>query len=96
MLRLRRTQRPRRFDFRGVTRFLKLDEELANRRYITGDKFTIADITAMIAVDFGRVSKVAIKPEQRNLARWHAEVAPAPPQKHDRDDLWSAGHPGWC
>ena len=58
-----------------------LDEELANRRYIAGDKFTIADITAMIAVDFGKVSKIAIKPEQKNLARWHAEVAARPSAK---------------
>jgi glutathione S-transferase len=58
-----------------------LDEELANRRYIAGDKFTVADITAMIAVDFGRVSKIAIKPEQKNLARWHAEVAARPSAK---------------
>ena len=58
-----------------------LDEELANRRYIAGDKFTIADITAMIAVDFGRVSKIAIKPEHKNLARWHAEVAARPSAK---------------
>ena len=58
-----------------------LDEELANGRYIAGDKFTIADITAMIAVDFGRVSKIAIKPEQKNLARWHAEVSARPSAK---------------
>jgi glutathione S-transferase len=58
-----------------------LDEELANRRYIAGDNFTIADITAMIAVDFGKVSKIAIKPEQKNLARWHAEVAARPSTK---------------
>jgi glutathione S-transferase len=58
-----------------------LDEERVNRRYIAGDQFTIADITAMIAVDFGKVSKIAIKPEQRNLARWHAEVAARPSAK---------------
>ena len=58
-----------------------LDQELANRRYISGDKFTIADITAMIAVDFGKVSKIAIKPEQKNLARWYAEVAARPSAK---------------
>ena len=52
-----------------------LDRELANRRYITGDRFTIADITAMIAIDFGRVSKIAIQSDQKNLARWHAEVS---------------------
>jgi glutathione S-transferase len=58
-----------------------LDEELANRPYIAGDRFTIADITAMIAIDFGKVSKIAIKPEQKNLARWHAEVAARPSTK---------------
>ena len=58
-----------------------LDTELANRRYIAGDKFTIADITAMIAIDFGRISKIAIQPEQKNLARWHAEVSGRPSAK---------------
>ena len=62
-----------------------LDEELANRRYIAGDKFTIADITAMIAVDFGRVSKIAIKPEQKNLVRWYMSPL-VPAQKHERED----------
>jgi glutathione S-transferase len=58
-----------------------LDGELANRRFIAGDKYTIADITAMIAIDFGRVSKITIKPEQKNLARWHAEVSSRPSAK---------------
>jgi len=58
-----------------------LDGELANRRFIAGDRFTIADITAMIAVDFGRVSKIGIQPDQKNLARWHAEVSARPSAK---------------
>ncbi len=58
-----------------------LDGELANRRFIAGDKYTIADITAMIAIDFGRISKITIKPEQKNLARWHAEVSSRPSAK---------------
>jgi glutathione S-transferase len=58
-----------------------LDGELANRKFIAGDRFTIADITAMIAVDFGRVSKIAIQPDQKNLARWHAEVSARPSAK---------------
>jgi glutathione S-transferase len=58
-----------------------LDGELANRKFIAGDRFTIADITAMIAVDFGRVSKIGIQPDQKNLARWHAEVSARPSAK---------------
>lgn len=58
-----------------------LDRELANRRYIAGDRYSIADITAMIAIDFGRVSKISIQPEQKNLARWHGEVSSRPSAK---------------
>jgi glutathione S-transferase len=58
-----------------------LDRELANRRFIAGDRYSIADITALVAIDFARVSKIAIKPEQKNLARWHAEVSARPSAK---------------
>jgi glutathione S-transferase len=58
-----------------------LDRELAARHFIAGDRFSIADITAMVAIDFGRVSKIAIKPDQVNLARWHAEVSARPSAK---------------
>jgi glutathione S-transferase len=58
-----------------------IDTELANRRFIAGDKFTIADITAMVGIDFGRISKIAIQPDQKNLARWHAEVSARPSAK---------------
>jgi glutathione S-transferase len=58
-----------------------LDRELANRHFIAGDRFSVADITAMIALDFGRVSKIIIQPDQKNLARWHAEVSARPSAK---------------
>ena len=58
-----------------------LDREFATRRFIAGDQFSIADITAVVAIDFGRVSKIGIKPEQPNLARWHAEVSARPSAK---------------
>jgi glutathione S-transferase len=56
-------------------RLTRLNNELANRNFIAGDRYTIADITALCAIDFGRVSKIAIQPDQANLARWHAEVS---------------------
>src|ERR1700694_51833 len=52
-----------------------LDRELGAHRSIAGDQFSIRDITAVGASDFGRVSKIAVKPDQVNLARWHAEVS---------------------
>ncbi|HEY2106677.1 MAG TPA: glutathione S-transferase family protein [Candidatus Binataceae bacterium] len=65
----------------AVKSYTWLDGELANRRFIAGDKFTIADITALCAVDFGRVSKIRIQPEQENLARWREEVSARPSAK---------------
>jgi glutathione S-transferase len=52
-----------------------LDGELARRNFITGDAYTVADITAMIAVDFLRVSKMAVPDNLSNLRRWHAAVS---------------------
>ena len=56
-------------------RLARLNNELANHQFIAGDRYTIADITALCAIDFGRVSKIAIQPDQANLTRWHAEVS---------------------
>ena len=51
------------------------DKELASRPYIAGDRFTVADITALCALDFGRVSNIRIDPaKQPNLAAWHKRV----------------------
>jgi glutathione S-transferase len=58
-----------------------LDEVLAVSRYVAGERYTIADVTALCAVDFGRVSDIRIEPQQKNLARWHAEVAGRPSAK---------------
>jgi glutathione S-transferase len=55
-----------------------LDTQLADREFVAGPRFTIADITALCAVDFGRVSKIRIQPEQTHLARWHAAVSARP------------------
>jgi glutathione S-transferase len=59
-----------------------LDHELANRKFIAGDRYTVADITALCGLDFGRVLRVKIDPEKhKNLARWHAEVSARPSAK---------------
>lgn len=52
-----------------------LDRHLANNEYIAGDDFTIADITALVSIDFARVIKLGIAEEQSHLARWHAVVS---------------------
>jgi glutathione S-transferase len=55
-----------------------LDSVLAEREFIAGPRYTIADITALCGIDFGRVSKIRIQPEQTHLARWHTAVSARP------------------
>jgi glutathione S-transferase len=54
------------------------DGELKNRAYIAGADYTVADITAMVAVDFMRASKLAVPDELTNLKRWHEAVSARP------------------
>jgi glutathione S-transferase len=62
-------------------RFEWLDAELASREFIAGDRYTIADITALVGIDFGRVTKIRIEPDQKNLKRWHDAVSQRPSAK---------------
>ena len=58
-----------------------LDERLGSSRYIAGDDFTIADITALVAVDFMKPARLPRPPELVHLARWHREVTGRPSAK---------------
>jgi glutathione S-transferase len=58
-----------------------LNSELGERRFIAGNNFTVADITALVAIDFGRLSNIRIQSDQKHLARWHQEVSARPSAK---------------
>jgi glutathione S-transferase len=58
-----------------------LDGEMADRPFVAGDRYTIADITLLIGVDFGRVLDIRIDPEHKNLTRWYGEVSSRPSAK---------------
>ena len=58
-----------------------LDSVLAERQFLAGERFTIADITALVGLDFGRVVKIRPALEQKHVARWHAEVSARPSAK---------------
>jgi glutathione S-transferase len=63
-------------------RFDWLEGELGARPYLAGDRFTVADITALCAIDFGKVSNIRIDPAAHgNLAAWHARVSARPSAK---------------
>lgn len=65
-----------------ATRFDWLEHELASRSHLAGDRFTVADITALCAIDFGKVSNIRIQPASHpKLAAWHARVSERPSTK---------------
>jgi glutathione S-transferase len=58
-----------------------LDEQLAVHRYVAGDAYSVADITAMVAVDFMKPARVDRPEGLANLERWYAEVSARPSAK---------------
>ena len=55
-----------------------LDAELAQRPYVAGARYSVADITAVVAVDFMKPAKIAVPDGLAHLRRWHAEVSARP------------------
>ena len=56
--------------------FHTLNARLVEREFIAADRFSIADITAVVAVDFARVVKVKPTAEEHpHLLRWRAGMA---------------------
>jgi glutathione S-transferase len=66
---------------RAAAALALLDGVLAERQFLAGERFTIADITALVGLDFGRVVKIRPAPEHTHVARWHAEVSARPSAK---------------
>lgn len=60
---------------RAQRRMQILDKELAQKRFIAGEAFSIADITAYCSIKFfKKLSDCPIEPTQQNLQRWYDEV----------------------
>lgn len=58
-----------------------LDEQLAGNRYVAGDVYSVADITAMVAMDFMKPARVQRPEGLANVERWYNEVAARPSAK---------------
>ena len=67
---------------RGLTRlklFLdKFDARMAGREFVAGDHFSLADITAVVAIDFARAVRVTPREDHANLLAWRARMAQRP------------------
>jgi glutathione S-transferase len=63
-------------------RFDWLEGELSQRPYLAGQRFTVADITALCAIDFGKVAGIRIDAATHpHLASWYARVTERPSTK---------------
>lgn len=63
-------------------RFDWFNGELANRPFLAGDRFSVADITALCAIDFGKPSSIRIDAATHpHLAAWHKRVSERPSAK---------------
>ena len=58
-----------------------LEKELANREFIAGDRYSVADITTLVTVDFMKPARLAMPENAVNLKRWHAAVSSRPSAK---------------
>jgi len=67
---------------RGLARarqfLFTLNDRLAGHEFIAADRLSVADITAVVAVDFARVIKVKPGEQHPHLQRWRAALAKRP------------------
>ena len=65
--------KPRALDFLAF-----LNDELKQRPYVAGPRYSVADITAVVAIDFMKPAKLAVPDRLVDLLRWHREVSARP------------------
>jgi glutathione S-transferase len=58
--------------------FRRIDDQLADNEFIAGDRFSIADIGAMVVVDFSGWIKLSVPEDAENIQRWHKAVSARP------------------
>ena len=67
---------------RGLVRvqqfFAMLDKRLEGRDFVAANQFSIADITAVVTVDFARIVKVKAGEQHPHLVRWRARMGERP------------------
>ena len=56
----------------------RVDAVLASRRFIAGDRYSVADITGLCALDFTRPARITVPQELTNLQRWRQEISARP------------------
>jgi len=58
--------------------FHRLDGQLANSPFVAGDRYSIADISALVVTDFAARVKISLPHDAENLRRWYESVSGRP------------------
>lgn len=66
---------------KAMTAMARFNQALASRRFLAGDRFSVADITGLIAMDFTKPARIVVPEELVHLRRWREEVAGRPSAK---------------
>jgi glutathione S-transferase len=56
----------------------KIDAQLAMHHYIAGDAFSVADITALVAIDFAKRARMPLPERCQYVKGWYEEVSARP------------------
>jgi glutathione S-transferase len=63
---------------RALRNMMIFDDVLRDRPFLAGERFSVADITGLVALDFAKPARIAIPPELTNLTRWHQSLRARP------------------
>jgi glutathione S-transferase len=61
-----------------IAELAQIDRELEGRAFIAGDRFSVADISGLVALDFARTARIAVPDELVQLRRWRAALSARP------------------
>jgi glutathione S-transferase len=65
--------KPRITEFLGV-----FDRSLEDRPFAAGDRYSVADITGLVAIDMMKPARLAVPESCANVRRWHAAISARP------------------
>jgi glutathione S-transferase len=61
--------------------FEQMDARLARSEFVAGTRYTIADITALVTIDFAGRARLPIPDKCEHVRRWHSQISARPSAK---------------
>lgn len=55
-----------------------LDRELAEREFVAGDRYSVADITGLVTIDFMKPARIVVPDHLLHVRRWYDAISARP------------------